>query len=145
MVHITTVVMEKVQFNHFPIISLWELSVAMATKPRGRSHSFCYFALLLPKQHLYQISHSASVVLKLSFKYSFFKIECCHGNQTKWPLVIKQISWVDNHQMNITAKYGSHHLWLWRKCNLTISPLEVHGSFLLPRQPNLQADHHNFS
>ena len=34
MVHITSVVMEKMQFNHFPIISLWELSVAMATKPR---------------------------------------------------------------------------------------------------------------
>ena len=29
--------MEKMQFNHLPIISLWNLSVAMATKPRGRS------------------------------------------------------------------------------------------------------------
>ena len=28
------------QLNHFPIISLWELSVAMATKPRGRSPQF---------------------------------------------------------------------------------------------------------
>ena len=36
MVHITSLVMEKTQFNHFPIISLWELSVAMATKPRDR-------------------------------------------------------------------------------------------------------------
>ena len=26
---------EKKHFNNFPIISLWELSVAMATKPRG--------------------------------------------------------------------------------------------------------------
>ena len=28
--------MEKTQFNHFPIISLWEFSVAMATKPQDR-------------------------------------------------------------------------------------------------------------
>ena len=27
----------EMQFNHFPIISLWEISVAMATKPRGKS------------------------------------------------------------------------------------------------------------
>ena len=27
----------EMQFNHFPTLSLWELSVAMATKPRGRS------------------------------------------------------------------------------------------------------------
>ena len=26
----------EMQFNHFPIVCLWELSVAMATKPRGR-------------------------------------------------------------------------------------------------------------
>ena len=30
------------------------------------------------------------------------------ATQTKWPLVIKHINWVDNHQMIITAKYGSH-------------------------------------
>ena len=28
----------------------------------------------------------------------------------KWPLVIKHIHWVDNHQIVITAKYGSHHM-----------------------------------
>ena len=38
--HITSLVMEKLQLNHFPIIILWELSVAMATKPRGRSPQF---------------------------------------------------------------------------------------------------------
>ena len=32
----------------------------------------------------------------------------CHGNQTKWPLVIKH-NWAEYHQMIITAKYGSHH------------------------------------
>ena len=35
--------------------------------------------------------------------------------------------------------------WLWRKCNSTIFPLEVYGSFLLPWQPNQEADHRNFS
>ena len=35
--------------------------------------------------------------------------------------------------------------WLWRKCNLTIFPLQVYGRFLLPWQPNKEADHHNFS
>ena len=36
-------------------------------------------------------------------------MECCHGNQTKLSLVIKHINWVDNHQMIITTKYGSHY------------------------------------
>ena len=39
-VHMTSLVMEKMQFNHFLIISLWEFSVAMATKPRGRLADF---------------------------------------------------------------------------------------------------------
>ena len=44
---------------------------------------------------------------ELSFKnFIFFKIKCCHGNQTKSSLVIKHINWIDNHP---TAKYGSHH------------------------------------
>ena len=30
-----------------------------------------------------------------------------HGNQTKWPLVINHINWVDDHQTVITAKYGT--------------------------------------
>ena len=42
-------------------------------------------------------------------KKSFFKIECSHGNQTKWPPLIKHMNWADNHQMIITAKFGSHH------------------------------------
>ena len=95
------------QLNHFPIICQWKLSVAMATKPRDY---FSYFKLPLPKQLLYQIR----VILLEWFrschlKKSFFKIECCRGNQTKWPPVIKHINWVDNHKKIITAKYGSHH------------------------------------
>ena len=35
--------------------------------------------------------------------------------------------------------------WLRKKCNLTIFPLYVYGSFLLPWQPSQKADHHNFS
>ena len=57
--------------------------------------------------------YSLVVLDKLSFNNSLFKkkkkICCCHGNQTKWPLVIKQIHWVDNHLMIITAKHCSHH------------------------------------
>ena len=69
------------QLNHFPIISQWELSVAMATKPTADHHNFNYFELPLPSCHL---------------KKSLFKIECFLGNQTKWPPVIKHINWVDN-------------------------------------------------
>ena len=63
------------------------------------------------KKHLYQIkSHTASVVLRTyHLKNLFLKIQCYHGNQTKWPLVIKHINLVDNYQMIITTKYGSHH------------------------------------
>ena len=43
--------MEKVQVNHFPIISLWELSVVMATNQEADRQMFGYFELLLPKQH----------------------------------------------------------------------------------------------
>ena len=68
MVHINSLVMKRVLFNPFPIISLWELSVAMATK-QADHHNFCYFGLPLPKQHLPNKRHTALVVLKeLSFK-----------------------------------------------------------------------------
>ena len=41
--------MEKMQFNHFLIISLWEFSVAMATKPNQEAdwQTFSYFQLPL--------------------------------------------------------------------------------------------------
>ena len=32
------------------------------------------------------------------------RLQISHGNQTKRPLVIKHINWIDNHQMIITAK-----------------------------------------
>ena len=55
--------MEKMQFNYFPIISLWELSVAMQQNQKKDHHNISYFELSLPNQHLYKISHTASVVL----------------------------------------------------------------------------------
>ena len=111
----------------------------MATKPRDY---FSYFDLPLPKQLLYQIR-----VLLLEWfrschlKKTFFKIESCRGNQTKWPPVIKHINWVENHNCQIWLT--SLH-WLWRKCNLTIFPLKVYESFLLPWQPNQKADCQTF-
>ena len=50
-------------------------------------------------------------------------------------------SWND---YNCQIWFKSLH-WLWRKCNLTIFPLEVYGRFLLPWLPNQEADYHNFS
>ena len=47
----------------------------------------------------------------------------------------------DDHNCQVWLK--SVH-WLWRKCNLTIFPLQVYGSFLLPWQPNHKADHQTF-
>ena len=55
MVHINSLVMEKIQLNHLPIVSLWELSVAMAINQEADPHYFSYFELPLPEQHLYQI------------------------------------------------------------------------------------------
>ena len=76
MAHITSLAIEKVHFNHFSILSLWKLSVAMATKPRGRSPNvFSYLELSLAKQYLCQISPTASEVLEeLPFKkFSYLK------------------------------------------------------------------------
>ena len=58
-----------------------------------------YFELPLSKQHLHEIR----VILLQWFWRSYY------ANQTKWSMVIKHINWVDNHQMIIAAKYGSHH------------------------------------
>ena len=83
----------------------------MATKPRDY---FSYFELPLPKPLPKQFLYQIRVILLEWFrschlKKSFFKIECCYGNLTKWPPVFKHINWVDNHKKIITAKYGSHH------------------------------------
>ena len=54
MVHITSLLMKKMQFNHFAIVNLWELSVAMANQDADH-HNFSYFELALPRQNLYKI------------------------------------------------------------------------------------------
>ena len=65
-----------------------------------------YQSTICTKLESYCFSGFEVVVIK---KIPFSKNECCHGNQTKWLLVIKHINWVDNHQKIISAKYGSHH------------------------------------
>ena len=104
---------EKVQFNHFPIISLWELSVAMATKPRGRLPNFMLFGIVLNQATFVpNESPTASVVLEeLSFnKWLFLKFNVAMATKQKSPcLIIKHINWVENQQKIINAKYGSHH------------------------------------
>ena len=42
-IHITSSVKEKMQFNHFPIIILWDLSDVMITKQKGSYPNFSYF------------------------------------------------------------------------------------------------------
>ena len=50
-------------------------------------------------------SFPACAILGFLSLMVLYKFPTCHGNQTKWPLVLKHIYWVDNHQMIITAKY----------------------------------------
>ena len=49
--------------------------------------------------------------------YKVPTLKFCHC-KPEWPLVIKHNNWVDNHQMIITAKYGSHHFMCYGE-NLT--------------------------
>ena len=44
--HITSLVMQKIQFNPFPFISLWQ------SNQEAGHHNFSYFELPLPKQIL---------------------------------------------------------------------------------------------
>ena len=64
MVHITSLVMEKMQFNYFLIISLGEFSVAMATKPRGRLADIKLFSISTHLTFVPNESPTASVVLE---------------------------------------------------------------------------------
>ena len=67
MAHITSLVVKKVQFNHFPIISLWKIS-------RGRPPNFSLFRIVLSHvTFVPNYSPTAPVVLEeLSFKKVFF-------------------------------------------------------------------------
>ena len=76
MVYITSLAIEKLQFNHFSIICLWDLSIAMATKQVADDLDFSCFKFSLPKENLFQIR----VILHQWFwkgchlKKSFFEI-----------------------------------------------------------------------
>ena len=50
------------------------------------------------------------LLFSLLVRHKFPTLKCCHSFQTKWPLVIKHINWVDNYQMIVTAKYDSHYI-----------------------------------
>ena len=52
---------------------------------------------------------------------------------------------LDNHQMIITAKYGSHHFTGYGENAFNHFPILSQWSFLLSWQPNKEADNHNFS
>ena len=97
----------KCNFNHFSNISLWEFSVAMATKPRGRPRNFCLFWIFNGNQTKWPlvIKHTNWVdnhLMIITAKYGSHHFICygenaiksfshyksmgafsCHGNQTK--------------------------------------------------------------
>ena len=72
MFHITSLVMQKLPYSHYVygrFLLPWQ------PNQDADWQTFTYFELSLPKQHLYQISHTASVVLEvLSLKKTFFLI-----------------------------------------------------------------------
>ena len=78
MAQITSLVMENVQFYHFPIIVYGSFLLPWQPNQEADHQTFADFELSYTKQHLYQISPTASVVLEeISFKKKsifFFKI-----------------------------------------------------------------------
>ena len=129
MAHITSLVIEKVQFNHFLIKSLWKLSVAMATKLRDRSPNFLLFGIVLSQAIFMPIVlllqwFWRSCHLKTHFFFFFFlnlmltwqPNKIATGHQTY--KLGRPLSKDHNCQIWFTPLH-----WLWRKCNLTIFPL----------------------
>ena len=55
MVHITSLVMEKIQFNPFPLYVYGSFLMPWQPNHEADHHNFSYFELSLPKQHLIQI------------------------------------------------------------------------------------------
>ena len=51
MVHITLCIMEKMQFNYFPIISLWDLQLSQQPNQKADHHNFSYFYPAPPTSH----------------------------------------------------------------------------------------------
>ena len=128
MAHITSLVIEKVKFNHsLIIISPWELSVAMATKPRGRPPNILLLGIVLRQatsvqnySYCFFNGSGGAVIQKIPF---FFNLmlpwqanKIVTGHQTH--KLGRQPSNDHNCQIWFTPLH-----WLWRKCNLTIFPL----------------------
>ena len=124
MIHITSLLMETLQFNHFPIISLWEFPVA---NQGAQPHNFSFFELSLPKQHLYKIR----VILLQWFwrswhlKKSFFFLNLMSPWQPNKMAIRHKTHTLGKQSYNdhdCRIWFTSLH-WLWRKCNLTIFQL----------------------
>ena len=64
-------------------------------------------ALKSPRRMSLSVPGAAEITESKSLIY--FKYIVAMATKQKWPLFIKQIQWVDIHQMIITAKYASHH------------------------------------
>ena len=89
------------------LLSSFSAGVQPSSFPAGEKKG------LLSLLVLYRVFFPAGAsqgLLSLLMLYKFSPLKFCHADQTKWPLVIKHIIWVDNHQMIITPKYDSHHL-----------------------------------
>ena len=80
--------MMKMQFNHFPHYKSIGAFCCHGNQTKGQIVKLLAIWIALTQAtFLYQISHAAPVFLEeLSFKNSFLKFKCCHGNQTKQPL-----------------------------------------------------------
>ena len=63
--------------------------------------------------------------------YKVPTLKFCHCNKTKWPLVRKHTNWVDNHQMIITSKYGSHYFMCYGENAIWPFSHYVYGTFQL--------------
>ena len=125
--------MEKMQFNNFLIIRLWEFLLPWQPNQMADHHNFSYFELSLVKQHLYQIRiilHQ-KILEELSFKKFFFFFfyffflnlmlpwqpnKIATGHQTY--KLGRETS--DDHNSQI---WFTSLLWLWRKCNLNHFPI----------------------
>ena len=130
MVHITSLVIEYMPFNNFPI----NYGETFCCHGNQTKRYIGKLLAILNCPYPRNICTNFRVTLlqwfwRLSFKQFLFLIYCYHGNQTKWPLLIKHRNWVDIHQMIISAKYGSDH---FNGYGEFVTCVEV----LQPSQPN---------
>ena len=98
-------------FSHYK-----SMDFLLPWQPRGRLADFlaifnCPYPFnICTKLESYCFSGFGRVVIN----FFFFKFNVAMETE-QWPLVMKCTNWVNNHQMIITAKYGSYHFtgkWL---------------------------------